>query len=168
MSALVHNLSAYAAYHRDRRNIALHMLGIPLIVLALEILLSRPVFGPLPLTPAMAASALAVLYYVTLDAWFALVLAVFLAVAAWAGLALGRLPMAAWLGCGAGAFVAGWVIQFIGHGFEGRKPAFFDDLISLMTGPLFVAAEFGFLLGLRLPLKNAIEGRDGACAGNPP
>lgn len=170
MSALVRNLTAYAAYHRDKRNIALHMLGIPLIVLALETLLSRPFFalGSTAFTPAMAASALATLYYFTLDARFAVVLAVLLALAAWAGLVLGRLPTAVWLGSGVGAFVVGWAVQFIGHAFEGRKPAFFDDLISLMTGPLFVTAEFGFLLGLRLKLKRAIEGPQGGRAGNPP
>jgi uncharacterized membrane protein YGL010W len=62
MSALEQKLSAYAAYHRNPRNIAAHLLGIPLIVLAVEILLSRPVFGP-GLTPAMLASALAAIYY---------------------------------------------------------------------------------------------------------
>jgi uncharacterized membrane protein YGL010W len=135
------------------------MLGIPLIVLALEILLSRPVFtlGGLPLTPAMLASALSVLYYFTLDIGLALTLAVFMGFTAWAGLALGWLPALWWLAIGVGTFVLGSIIQFIGHAFEGRKPAFFDDLLNLMIGPLFIAAEFGFLLRLRLGLKRMIE-----------
>jgi uncharacterized membrane protein YGL010W len=164
MTALVSKLSDYATYHRDGRNIAAHMLGIPLIVFALEILLSRPVFtlGGWHLTPAMLASALAVLYYVTLDVGLALALAVSMGLAAWGGLALGRLPTVWWLAIGVGAFVVGWIIQFIGHAFEGRKPAFFDDLLNLMIGPLFIAAEFGFLLRLRRPLQKAIEGQSGA------
>jgi uncharacterized membrane protein YGL010W len=164
MTALVSKLSDYAAYHRDGRNIAAHMLGIPLIVLALEILLSRPVFmlGGWPLTPAMLASAVAVFYYFMLDVGLALALAVFMGFAAWAGVALGRLPTLEWLAFGIGTFVAGWIVQFIGHAFEGRKPAFFDDLLNLMIGPLFIAAEFGFLLRLRRPLKKAIEGHSGA------
>lgn len=155
---LTRKLSAYAACHRDRRNIAAHMLGIPLIVFAVEILLSRPILtaGPLPLTPAMLASTLAALYYFTLDAGFAAALAVLLALAAWAGLWLGHLPAIPWAALGAGLFIMGWIIQFIGHAFEGRKPAFFDDLNSLLIGPLFIIAEFSFLLGLRLRLKAAI------------
>ena len=156
MSALVQKLSAYAAYHRDTRNITAHMLGIPLIVLAVEILLSRPVFAGW-LTPAMLASALAVIYYFTLDAGFAITLAVLLGLAAWAGLALAALPTPVWAGLGVGLFVIGWIIQFIGHGFEGRKPAFLDDLTSLLIGPLFIVAEFAFLLRLRPWLKQAIQ-----------
>ncbi|HEY2608686.1 MAG TPA: Mpo1-like protein, partial [Paraburkholderia sp.] len=44
MSTLTQQLTQYAAYHRDRRNIATHFIGIPLIVLALAVLLSRPAF----------------------------------------------------------------------------------------------------------------------------
>jgi uncharacterized membrane protein YGL010W len=159
MSTLEQKLSDYAAYHRDARNVTAHMLGIPLIVFAVEILLSRPVFTPggVPLTPAMLASVLAAIYYFTLDTGFGAALAVLLALASWAGLALARLPTPEWAVIGVGTFVIGWIIQFIGHAFEGRKPAFLDDLVSLLIGPLFITAEFGFLLGLRLPLQVAIE-----------
>ena len=46
-----------------------------------------------------------------------------------------------------GFFVVGWVIQFIGHYYEGRKPAFVDDLVGLLVGPMFVIAEALFALG---------------------
>lgn len=42
MKTLVDHLSQYANYHRDPRNIATHFVGIPMIVLAVTILLSRP------------------------------------------------------------------------------------------------------------------------------
>ena len=73
---------------------------------------------------------------------------------------------AAWLVWGVGLFVVGWVFQFVGHYYEGKKPAFVDDLVGLVIGPLFVAAELGFALGLRLEIKNAIEGRVGPMRGN--
>ncbi len=157
MSTLVQKLSAYAAYHRNPRNVAAHLLGIPLIVFAMEILLSRPVFSH-GLTPAMLASALAAIYYFTLDTRLAAALTALLALAAWAGLALARLPTPAWAATGIGLFVLGWVIQFIGHGFEGKKPAFLDDLTSLLIGPLFIAAEAAVLLGLRRELKVPLTG----------
>ena len=45
MKTLVDHLAQYAAYHRDRRNIASHFIGIPMIVLAVAVLLSRPEIG---------------------------------------------------------------------------------------------------------------------------
>ena len=37
----------------------------------------------------------------------------------------------AWAG---GLFVAGWVLQFIGHAFEGKPPEFFHDWRFLLVG----------------------------------
>ena len=51
----------------------------------------------------------------------------------------------------------GWVLQFIGHYYEGKKPAFVDDIVGLFVGPLFVVAEIGFILGLRKELQQEIE-----------
>ena len=42
MRTLIDHLSNYADYHRDRRNILTHLVGVPLIVSAVAILLSRP------------------------------------------------------------------------------------------------------------------------------
>lgn len=35
-------------------------------------------------------------------------------------------------------WVAAWIGQFIGHHIEGAKPAFADDLVFLLIGPIFV------------------------------
>jgi len=56
-----------------------------------------------------------------------------------------------------GAFVVGWIIQFVGHHYEGRKPAFVDDISGLIIGPLFVVAEAAFMMGLCPALKRQIE-----------
>jgi uncharacterized membrane protein YGL010W len=68
---------------------------------------------------------------------------------------------ASWLAWGVGSFVIGWVIQFIGHWYEGRKPAFVDDLVGLLVGPMFVTAEAMFMLGWNKPLLAEIERRAG-------
>ncbi len=41
----------------------------------------------------------------------------------------------------------GAVIQFVGHYYEGKKPAFVDDVSGLIVGPLFVVAEVAFCWG---------------------
>jgi uncharacterized membrane protein YGL010W len=35
-------------------------------------------------------------------------------------------------------FVGAWILQFIGHKLEGKKPSFFEDVQYLWVGPLFV------------------------------
>ncbi len=159
MSALVDHLSRYAEYHRNGRNVATHMVGIPLIVLAVEILLSRPHWtaGPMIWSPVVPAAAVATIFYVSLDVAMGLVMAVLLSIGAWIGFHAAEATTAVWLGAGVGAFVLGWIIQFIGHGFEGRKPAFLDDITGLVIGPLFIVAEVAFFIGLRKKLKGMIE-----------
>jgi uncharacterized membrane protein YGL010W len=66
-----------------------------------------------------------------------------------------------WLAWGVGLFVVGWVIQFVGHAFEGRKPAFVDDLVGLLIGPLFLVAETAFALGLSPALRQQVIERAG-------
>ena len=66
---------------------------------------------------------------------------------------VGGLSLGAWLGWSVGLFFVGWVIQFIGHFYEKKKPAFMDDVIGLAIGPLFVLAELVFLMGFRKELE---------------
>lgn len=163
MKTLEDLLGGYAAYHRDARNIATHFVGIPLIVAAVAVLLSRPVasVGGLPLSPSIAATLGAALYYLRLSRGLGLLMAVLLALAAWLGARVAAWPTAAWLGVGLGGFVVGWIFQFAGHFWEGRKPAFVDDLTGLIIGPLFVVAEALFLAGLYPELRRAVEARAG-------
>jgi uncharacterized membrane protein YGL010W len=163
MKTLTDHLTQYAAYHRDPRNLLTHFIGIPLIVLAVAILLSRPgiVWAGLWLSPAALVSLAAAVFYLRLDLRYGLLMSAVLLLCVWLGAVLAGATMALWLGVGVGLFALGWIIQFIGHYFEGRKPAFVDDLTGLIIGPLFVAAELGFMLGLREPLRLAIEARVG-------
>ncbi|WP_213878353.1 Mpo1-like protein [Pseudomonas sp. dw_358] len=156
---LVDHLSQYAAYHRDRRNILTHFIGIPLIVLAVAILLSRPGgwLGGLWWSPALLVSLASALFYLRLDLRLGLLMAALLALCLWAGQTLAAQSTGLWLSSGVGAFVLGWAIQFVGHYYEGRKPAFIDDVSGLIVGPLFVVVELGFLLGWRADLKQQIE-----------
>jgi uncharacterized membrane protein YGL010W len=49
--------------------------------------------------------------------------------------------------------VVGWAFQLIGHAvFEGRKPAFMDDLSHTLIGPMFVVTKVLVWLGLRRDL----------------
>ena len=163
MKSLVDHLSQYAAYHRDPRNIATHFIGIPLIVVAVAILLSRPAWtiGGLWISPALIVALLSAWFYLRLEWALGVLMTVLMGLSVWAGHVLAAQSTAVWLSSGLGLFVVGWVIQFVGHYYEGKKPAFVDDLSGLIVGPLFVVAEVAFLLGLRQDLKQEIEARSG-------
>ena len=157
-------LSQYAEYHRDRRNIVSHFVGVPMIVFAVGVLLARPgfVLGGVALSPAWIAFALAAAWYLSRGD-----LALGLAVSAAVGvlLVLGQSvsggSVASWLAWGIGFFVVGWLIQFVGHWYEGKKPAFVDDIVGLLVGPMFVTAEALFAFGWNPPLLAEIERRAG-------
>jgi len=170
MSLLVENLVQYAAYHRDRRNIATHFVGIPAIVVGIEAALARPAldvavgsFLPvsLPVSPAALVTTAVVIFYFALDRRYGALMTFFFSLAAWAGVAIGRQSTGVWLLASAFLFIGGWAIQFVGHAFEGKKPAFIDDLVGLLIGPLFIVAEAGFSLGMRTELRDEIERRAG-------
>ncbi|EPZ91565.1 Mpo1 family 2-hydroxy fatty acid dioxygenase [Burkholderia cenocepacia] len=168
MKTLEDHLSQYAAYHRDARNIATHLVGIPMIVFAVEVLLSRPAIGMpagIALSPALLLAVVSAVFYLRLDLRFGIVMAVLLALGLWAAQSVAPLPTAQWLAIGIGAFVVGWIVQFVGHWFEGRKPAFVDDLVGLIVGPLFVVAEVAFFAGLRADVRREVERRAGPVHG---
>jgi uncharacterized membrane protein YGL010W len=165
MLAATDLLSSYAQYHRDERNIASHFVGVPMIVFSIGVLLAHPAFvvGSLVLSPAWVLFAISALWYLTRGS---LVLGA--AVSAAIGILLVAAQqvahgggLAVWFGWGVGVFLLGWVIQFIGHWYEGRKPAFADDLVGLLIGPMFVTAEALFALGWNKPLLAEIERRAG-------
>ncbi|WP_137886027.1 DUF962 domain-containing protein [Pseudomonas sp. 2FE] len=163
MKTLVDHLGQYAAYHRDRRNIFSHFIGVPLIAFAVTALLSRPGLSALGLwwSPATLAALAAAGFYLRLDRRFGLLMTALLGLSLWGGQVLAVQSTLVWLSGGLGLFVVGWIIQFIGHYYEGRKPAFVDDVMGLMVGPLFVVAELAFLLGLRDEVRQAVEERAG-------
>jgi uncharacterized membrane protein YGL010W len=161
---LEQNLTQYAAYHRDRRNIATHFVGIPMIVFAILLALATASItaGAVAVTVAAIVSVALCIYYFRLDWVFGTAMAVALfAMCAGASEITARLSTAAVLGLAAAVFVAGWALQFLGHKYEGMKPAFYDDVMQLAIGPLFVCAEAFFLLGAKPQLRRYIEERVG-------
>lgn len=45
-------------------------------------------------------------------------------------------------------FVLAWIVQFIGHHIEGKKPSFFKDVQFLMIGPLWLLSFVYKRLGI--------------------
>ena len=144
-------LASYAAVHRDRRNKATHFVGIPVIVFSLLLLLANWHL-------ALPMAVIAVAGWLLLDLGIGLAMAVLMAVA-WAAAealagALGS-PAAVWTAFGV-LFVGGWILQFLGHHYEGKRPALLDNIFQAFIGPMFLVAEAMVAAGYRPDLARAM------------
>jgi uncharacterized membrane protein YGL010W len=153
-------LAAYAAVHRDRRNKATHFVGIPIIVFSLLLVLSLWRFELLgrEWTISLAVAIVAVVGWMALDLGIGLVMALLMTAAWFAAEALaGALGSASavWMAFIA-LFVGGWVLQFVGHHYEGRRPALLDNLFQAFIGPMFLVAESFVVLAQRSDLADAM------------
>jgi uncharacterized membrane protein YGL010W len=131
----------YGESHQNKTNKAIHWVCIPAILLAsIGLIQSIPhpfaELSPL-LSWAAIAWALCLVFYVrlswTLGVGMALVgvacFAINMGIVA-AGLSLPLVSL--------GIFFVAWVVQFVGHRIEGKKPSFFQDLQFLLVGPAWL------------------------------
>ncbi len=162
MRNLEQQITQYAAYHRDRRNIATHFIGVPMIVFS--VVLALVPWTVLGVNLALVAVGIAAIYYLVLDLALGTAMLAFLffccyLVAVYLNARLDNTGVI--VGLAVSLFIIGWAIQFVGHKFEGMKPAFTDDIIGLAIGPLFIMTELFFALGLKPGLKKYVEARVG-------
>lgn len=125
----------YARYHSDPRNRLCHMGGIPLIVFCV-------VRWSLLGESAVPAAALVLPVYLWWDVALGAAMAVVLAAMAFAARPLPAALFPA-------LFVVGWYLQFLGHKYEGKSPAFLKNLVHLLVGPLWILRETAVAIFLR-------------------
>ena len=113
------------------------------------------------ISPALFVWAIGNAFYIKLDIKLGIVMTLFTGAMVYFAQPIAQNEVGTWLAISLGIFIGGWVLQFIGHHYEGKKPAFVDDIMGLAIGPLFVLAELSFELGLRSALKEEIERRSG-------
>ena len=161
MKSLEEQMSFYAAYHQDARNKATHFIGVPAIMLSLFIPLTwlQVNLGGYVITGTMLLATAVIVYYAWLDPLLAfisaLVTALLITAGEWISL---QGSVTAWVAF-ACLFVGGWILQLVGHVFEGRKPALADNLFQIFIAPLFLCAELLFALGYKPGLHAAVQER---------
>jgi uncharacterized membrane protein YGL010W len=122
-------LNHYAQSHLHPTNERIHFAAIPLIMLSLIGLL----FCVHPLAAYVFILA-SMIYYLRLSLPFTAAMTVWSALMLALVHAMGEQRLFICLAI----FVGAWVMQFIGHKMEGKKPSFFEDVQYLWIGPLFV------------------------------
>lgn len=144
---------SYAADHRNPTNRAIHWVCVPTILWAVIAALWTipPVlpqwFGP-GLWSVLAMFATFLFYRkLSRNLSWAMALAFIVSGAiAWALYrAMGPRNLAI---LAAVLFVLAWIGQFIGHGIEGRRPAFLTNVVQLLIGPAWLMGKLMRRLGI--------------------
>ncbi len=174
MKTLEDQMSFYAAYHQDARNKLTHFIGVPAIIVGVMVALAwaRLDFGGTAVSAAMVLTAVVLAYYLFLDLPLGLAMVAVFAALLYLAETIAGLPLkegAAWFLL---LFAGGWVVQLLGHVFEGRKPALVDNLFQVFVAPIFLCAEVFFALGYKPALyasvqKRALQMRADAGIGQP-
>jgi uncharacterized membrane protein YGL010W len=158
MKTLDQQMAIYAAYHRNRWNKLTHFIGVPAIIFSILVPMNWvPIGDGITLAHIFVGAVLA--YYFLLDAPLALATTV----ATGALLAAARIAAetgfaSGWIWFGI-FFVGGWILQLVGHVFEGRKPALADNLFQIFVAPIFLVAEIFFALGFKRDVLEKVEAR---------
>lgn len=161
MKSLEEQMSFYAAYHQDRRNKISHFIGVPAIIFGLFIALGwlRVEIAGFTLTAALVLAAVVMVWYFMLDVPLALAMLAVNGILLYLAGQVAVLPLkesALWFLV---FFGGGWVIQLIGHVYEGRKPALVDNFFQVFVAPIFLAAEAFFAFGYKPDLHKAVQKR---------
>ena len=133
-------LAHYGESHQNPRNELIHFIAIPLIMVSLVGLM----FALHPFV-AYAFIAASMVYYARLSIVFSASMVL------WSALTIALLHLlgSLLLPVCIGVFIGAWVLQFVGHKIEGKKPSFFEDIQYLWVGPLFVLSKLFVKLGVR-------------------
>lgn len=153
---LLEQMAMYSAYHRDFRNRITHFVGVPMIIFSIFLVLSLIRFdeaGGEPITAAMVLLIPLLALYTSAVLLLGLVSAAFLLPMLWSAEVMARQDVQSAMIVAGVCFVGGWVIQLIGHMFEGRKPALTDNILQVFMAPGFLVAELLFAFGLLSDLK---------------
>lgn len=150
MTSLDHWLDEYSATHQHPTNQLIHHVCVPLIMASgLGLLWCIPSPAIFAAARGLNWSTLVVIF--ALSFYYRLSRVMFVGMLVQVTVMLTVISVLAalkiLLPVSAGVFAVAWVFQFWGHRIEGKRPAFLDDLVFLLIGPLWVQAKLFRRLG---------------------
>lgn len=138
MRQIEHLLDRYSESHRNKTNILIHAIAVPSIYfVTLGLLYAIPVpqwLVQFDVSWAHIISIPVLYYYFRLSGPIGAAMTL-LTLVCFGGIALlENAGISVWQFCLA-LFIVMWILQFIGHKIEGKKPSFLEDLRFLLVGP---------------------------------
>jgi len=145
-------LDAYAVSHQNKTNKLIHWLCVPSIFFSIVALVWCIPLGPLEnltidnykyINWATISIVFVFIYYLMLSPKLTVGMALFsvfcLFLTNWIEnqILINNLNVSLWM-VSVSIFVVSWIIQFIGHEIEGKKPSFLKDVQFLLIGPAWL------------------------------
>ncbi|MGF1777495.1 DUF962 domain-containing protein [Vibrio nomapromontoriensis] len=140
MKSLQQWLDAYGESHQNKMNRKIHKVAVPGIYLSIVgIIWSLPALslGEVQINWIWPVMMPVMMFYACLSKQVLVQMLVF-TLACLAVISFLALYSAPVFSLSVGLFIALWVMQFLGHHIEGKKPSFFDDIQFLLIGPIWV------------------------------
>lgn len=159
---LMDMLTGYASAHQHPFNIAVHLVGIPVIMFGVFIPLSWVGFDLAGMTINLAHIAAfgMFVFYLMLDRIFGIVFLLYAVPIAWLATRIGTEPLAISGTVAAAAFFGGYLAQFAGHAVEKSVPVILKHPVQAnFAAPFFIVVEIFSLLGLRDELFREVQRR---------
>ena len=155
-------LTGYAAAHQHPVNIAVHLVGIPTIMLGVFIMLSKVtiLIDDFGLNFAYLATLLLFAFYLTMDLWFSVAFLAYALPVAFLATIIGEQPIAMSGAVAAATFFGGYAAQFVGHAIERSPPVILKHPVQAnLAAPFFTVVEVFKIAGLRDDLFNEVQQR---------
>lgn len=159
---LMDMLTGYAASHRHPFNVAVHMVGIPTIMLGVLIPMTWLTFAVNGFTFSLGHVLIVAFFffYLTLDGLFAFVFLIGGILLEMLAAKLGSLPGNIGWVIAAAAFFGGYAAQFVGHAVEKSLPVLVKHPVQAnLAAPFFTVVEVFHFLGLRQDLFEQVQSR---------
>lgn len=160
MKTLAEQMAVYQRFHSKEVTKITHYVGVPCVIFGILILLSW-VHISIPtifnISLAWIAITALVIYYFFYDILLALVAAVFLILLTYLAelITQGKISIFS-LTVFFIFFIGGSVMQFLGHYFEGKYPAFTKNVDQILIAPIFLVAELFFAAGYKKKLQKKV------------
>ncbi len=157
---LMDMLTGYAASHQHPFNVFVHMIGIPTIMFGALIPLSWAGVDILGFEVNLAHVTVVgfFLFYLTLDALFAVVFLLAGSIIAVLAGQVAQLPAMTAGIVAAACFFGGYAAQFIGHAVEKSMPVLVKHPIQAnLAAPFFTVVELFKIVGLRETLFDEVQ-----------
>lgn len=157
MDRLAQSIAIYKEDHRHPINKVLHYIGTPAVLFSI-IIFSSWIHIVMPNVFNLSLSWFVILamaiYYFQLDLTFGIIITAVLIPCT----VLINLLANSWVSYFVFGllFMAGWILQAIGHLIENSKPSFLTQPYMLLIAPLFIISEIAFSRGYRLDLQQQI------------
>ncbi|MDO6565937.1 DUF962 domain-containing protein [Alteromonas sp. 1_MG-2023] len=131
-------LMQYNESHQNKMNVLIHAIAVPSIYfVTLGLIWAIPVpefIAAFNVTWAHIIAIPILFYYFKLSGPIGAAMTL-LTIVCFGGINLiAYYDVSVWLFC-LSLFIVMWVLQFVGHKIEGKKPSFFEDLQFLLVGP---------------------------------